>query len=177
MQLDKFLITSQKFYDNIDANILYAHTCGVSKIYLREFEESRFYKCLEVCKGFGILLFVHYIDKYKQCILESPCGIHLKGGELSTLSLIPSKKITSYSAHSLNDVREAYTRGVDCIFLSPVFFVENKPVPLGIEYFYHIPDEYKDRIYALGGIDSSNIDMFYDTKIRGIAGIRMFLKD
>ena len=176
MQLDKFLITSDKFYSDIDSNILYACDCGVSKIYLREFEISRFYKFLELCQKFNILLFVNYIDKYKDCILQYANGIHLKSRDFALIDLIPSEKLVSYSAHNLNDVSKAYNKGVDFIFLSPVFFVAKKNKALGIEYFYNLPNKYKDRIYALGGINASNISMFYDTNIRGIAGIRMFCK-
>ncbi|RDU56703.1 thiamine phosphate synthase [Helicobacter sp. MIT 99-5507] len=176
MKLDKFLITSHKFYSDIDSNISYAYDCGVSKIYLREFELSRFYIFLEICQKFNILLFVNYIDKHKECILKYAHGIHLKSKDFTLINLIPSEKLVSYSAHNLNDVDKAYNKDIDFIFLSPVFFVAGKNKPLGIEYFYNLPDKYKNKIYALGGIDSNNISMFYDTNIRGVAGIRMFLK-
>ena len=176
MYLDKFLITNDKFYNNIDSNISHAFSCGVSKIYLREFEISRFYVFLELCKKYNILLFVNYIDEYQESILKYANGIHLKSRDFALIDKIPKKKLISYSAHNLNDIKKAYNKNVDFIFLSPVFFVEGKNEALGIEYFYNLPNKYKNKIYALGGIDSNNIDMFYGTNIRGVAGIRMFLK-
>lgn len=176
MQLDRFLITSQQFYGDIDSNVSYAYDCGVSKIYLREFEIPRFYNLLTACQKFNILLFVNYIDKHKEHILKYANGIHLKSRDFAIADFIPSEKLVSYSAHNLNDVDKAHNKGVDFIFLSPVFFVVGKGSPLGIEYFYNLPNKYKDKIYALGGINFDNISMFYDTNIRGIAGIRMFLR-
>ncbi len=176
MQLDKFLITNERFYTNIDANLSYAYSCGVSKVYLREFEISRFYRFIDICSKLNILLFVNYIDKYINDILRYASGIHLKSIDFDLITLIPDEKLVSYSAHNISDVINAYNKNIDYIFLSPIFNVENKNPALGVEYLKNIPSKYKDRIYALGGINRSNIHCFKNINIKGVAGIRMFLK-
>lgn len=176
MQLDKFLITNEKFYLNIESNILHAHDCGVSKIYLREFEICRFYKFVDLCSKYNILLFVNYIFNYIDDILEYTNGIHLKSSEFDLVELVASKKLISYSAHNVDEVINAYNKSIDYIFLSPIFNVENKNPALGIEYIKKVPSKYKSKIYALGGINYNNINDFIDIGIKGVAGIRMFLK-
>ncbi|RAX52688.1 hypothetical protein CCY99_06865 [Helicobacter sp. 16-1353] len=174
--IDKFLITNPSFYTNIDRNIAYAMESGVSKIYLRDIglSENLLIDFLESCKKYNILLFINYIVKFLSYNIN---GIHLKGGELHLVDKIPANLFISYSAHSLDDVINAYNSNVDFIFLSPILFVKGKMPPLGIEYINKIPDIYKHKIYALGGINSTNIEDFYNLGIKGVAGIRMFLKD
>ncbi|MGX2982208.1 thiamine phosphate synthase [Helicobacter sp. 23-1045] len=83
-------------------------------------------------------------------------------------------KILSYSAHSLEDIIRAHKARIDFIFISPIFAVENKNAPLGIEFLAQIPREIKPKIFALGGINASNIHKFENLGIRGVAGIRIF---
>ncbi|MGX3011615.1 thiamine phosphate synthase [Helicobacter sp. 23-1044] len=83
-------------------------------------------------------------------------------------------KILSYSAHSLKDIIRAHEARIDFIFISPIFAVENKNAPLGIEFLAKIPREIKPKIFALGGINASNIHQFENLGIRGVAGIRIF---
>ena len=84
------------------------------------------------------------------------------------------KKILSYSAHSLSDILNAHKAKIDYIFISPIFAVENKNLPLGIDFIKQIPREIKPKIFALGGINSDNINAFENLGIAGIAGIRIF---
>lgn len=83
-------------------------------------------------------------------------------------------KILSYSAHSLEDILNAHKAKIDYIFISPVFAVENKNPPLGIDFIKQIPREIKPKIFALGGINARNIKAFENLGIAGIAGIRIF---
>lgn len=83
-------------------------------------------------------------------------------------------KILSYSAHSLDDILNAHKAKIDYIFISPIFAVENKNSPLGIDFIKQIPSEIKPKIFALGGINSDNIKAFENLGIAGIAGIRIF---
>lgn len=83
-------------------------------------------------------------------------------------------KILSYSAHSLDDILNAHRAKIDYIFISPIFAVENKNPPLGIDFIKQIPREIKPKIFALGGINANNIKMFENLDIAGVAGIRAF---
>ena len=84
------------------------------------------------------------------------------------------KTILSYSAHSLEDILKAHRAKIDYIFISPIFVVENKNPPLGIDFIKQIPREIKPKIFALGGINANNIKAFENLGIAGIAGIRIF---
>ncbi len=86
------------------------------------------------------------------------------------------RKILSYSAHSLSDILNAHSAKIDYIFISPIFAVENKNPPLGVEFLAQIPREIKPKIFALGGINKTNIHAFENLGIAGIAGIRAFDK-
>lgn len=80
----------------------------------------------------------------------------------------------SYSAHSLSDILNAHKARIDYIFISPIFAVENKNPPLGIDFLAQIPHEIRSKIFALGGINANNIKDFENLGIAGIAGIRIF---
>lgn len=175
--LDKFLITNHLFYINTANHLSYASKLGVSKVYLRDLN-----LCLDILESFGesckklnILLFINYLKDFLSHSLVR--GVHLKSDELDYKPNIPQNLLTSYSAHNLNDIEKAYNAGIDYIFLSPIFFVEHKMPPLGLEYISKIPQIYKKRLYALGGINHSNISHFVSLGVKGVAGIRMFLKE
>lgn len=175
-ELDKFLITSPIFYKNIDKNLKYALSLGVSKVYLRDLKLSKslLLSFIKSCKKYNILLFINYIVDF---LSYDIAGIHLRGQELGLRDKLANFFLVSYSAHSLNDVIKAYEMNVNFIFLSPIFSLENKNPMLGIEYIQRIPPIYRDSIYALGGINFSNESLFFNLGIRGIAGIRMFIKE
>ncbi|MDE6886942.1 MAG: thiamine phosphate synthase [Helicobacteraceae bacterium] len=176
--LEKFLITNKNFYNNIDSNLSYAKNLGVNKLYLRDknlnLEILKAFK--ESCDKYNIRIFINYIPRF---LSYNTDGIHLKSTELHLIinikNLANSYKI-SYSAHNFSDIQKAYDMGVDYIFISPIFFVKDKGIPLGVEFIDKIPLYMRSKIFALGGINKYNINKLQNLKIRGIAGIRMFLQ-
>lgn len=104
-------------------------------------------------------------------------GVHLKSTELACKKTLPQNLATSHSAHDLDALIAAYNAGVDFIFLSPIFFVEGKGTPLGLDYLKNIPEIYRAKIYALGGINLANIALFEGLGILGVAGIRTFVSE
>ncbi|RDU63965.1 thiamine phosphate synthase [Helicobacter sp. MIT 14-3879] len=170
--MDKFLI-SNKNYEFILSNLSFMKNFGVSKIYLRDEDLSIniLNNFLVSTKKYDIKIFINYNPKLSYF---GKCGIHLKGKQLHLANDLTNIPI-SYSAHSLDDVLKAYYSGVSYIFISPIFFVENKNKPLGIEFIKQIPLYIRNKIFALGGIDSTNITELEGLGIAGVAGIRMFL--
>ncbi len=173
--LEKFLITNNN-YNAILANPTRLAEYNITKIYLRDKNLS-----LEIFRAFlklqstlkNIVVFVNYVDS--PTILEHT-HIHLKSNELHLAGRFKGTKVLSYSAHSLEDIIHAHEVQIDYIFISPIFAVENKNAPLGIEFLEQIPREIKPKIFVLGGINTDNIKDFEKLGIRGVAGIRVFGK-
>lgn len=166
--MDKFLISSNN-YDFILSNILFLKQNGVSKIYLRDKNLS-----LDILDKFLSLSDIEIFINHIPYLLSRHTNIHLKSYELDLANDLANYKL-SYSAHSLNDIFKAYEKNIDYIFISPIFFVEGKNKPLGVDFLKQIPNHIRSRIFALGGINNSNLQVFDNFNIAGIAGIRMFL--
>ena len=186
--LEKFLITNSN-YEAILANPARLAKHNITKIYLRDKNLPpeifrAFLKLQSTLKN--VEIFVNYSDSPE---ILAHSHIHLKGDELPLARELKglccfdlqgesnsgeSAKILSYSAHSLSDILKAHEAGIDYIVISPIFVVEGKNAPLGLEIFAQIPREIKPKIFALGGINSHNIHLFENLGIRGVAGIRAF---
>lgn len=166
--MDKFLISSNN-YDFILSNISFLKQSGVSKIYLRDKNLS-----LEILDKFLSLNNIEIFINHIPYLLSKHTNIHLKSYELDLAKDLANYKL-SYSAHSLDDILKAYENDISYIFISPIFFVKDKNKPLGVDFLKQIPNHIKSRIFALGGINNSNLQVFDSLNIAGIAGIRMFL--
>lgn len=198
--LEKFLITHNN-YDAILANSARLAEHNITKIYLRDKNLSiKIFRVFLELKN--VEIFVNHSDSseilaHKNIHLKSD-ELHL-AKELKSQNLLDSAnlininraksldsaiftesysqnlpKILSYSAHSLDDILKAHKAKIDYIFISPIFAVENKNPPLGVEFLAQIPREIKPKIFALGGINAQNIKAFENLGIAGIAGIRIF---
>ncbi|MDR1615152.1 MAG: thiamine phosphate synthase, partial [Campylobacteraceae bacterium] len=81
------------------------------------------------------------------------------------------------SAHSLEEANRAVLLGADLLTVSPIFYVENKNRPLGLEKLKEITDKIPNKCLALGGIlENSQIQMCKYVGAVGYASIRYFLK-
>lgn len=169
--LDKFLITNHNYTAILSQiPLLYKH--NISKIYLRDNALS-----LEIFHQFLAIKQVDiFINVLESSEFAKHKNIHLKSNELHLAKKLKMQKnrILSYAAHSLSDILKANKANIDYIFISPIFAVKNKNLPLGIEFLKQIPQEIKAKIFALGGIDKSHIPIIEKLGIKGIAGIRIF---
>lgn len=166
--LEKFLITNNNYEAILAKNeLLYRH--NIRKIYLRD--SALDLRILErFLKLKDIEIFINFVESGKDFR-----QIHLKGNQLHLArSLKQNGKILSYSAHSMQEILEAFRLDIDYIFISPIFAVRGKNEPLGVEFLEQIPREIRSRIFALGGIQQSNVAIFEKLGIKGIAGIRIF---
>lgn len=201
--LEKFLITHNN-YDAILANSARLAEHNITKIYLRDKNLSiKIFRAFLELKNVEIFVNYSdssAILAHKNIHLKSD-ELHLAGElknidchdlPLASLAMTDSgaktldsaifaesysqnlPKILSYSAHSLGDILKAHKAKIDYIFISPIFAVENKNPPLGIDFIKQIPREIKPKIFALGGINAQNINAFENLGIAGIAGIRIF---
>lgn len=173
--MQKFLITHNN-YEAILANPTRLAEHNINKIYLRDrnLPSEIFHAFLEL-KNVEI-----FVNRSESPEILAHKNIHLKSDELHLAKSLKScdspksARILSYSAHSLSDILNAHKAKIDYIFISPVFAVENKNPPLGVEFLAQIPRKIKPKIFALGGINANNIHAFENLDIAGIAGIRAF---
>ena len=173
--MQKFFITHNN-YDAILANPARLAEHNITKIYLRDKKLP-----IEIFRAFlelkNVEIFVNHSDSPE---ILAHKNIHLKSDELHLAKVLKScdspkiARILSYSAHSLSNIFNAHKAKIDYIFISPIFAVENKNPPLGVEFLTQIPREIKPKIFALGGINENNIHAFENLGIAGIAGIRAF---
>lgn len=104
-------------------------------------------------------------------------GVHLTSRSVP-VSVVKRKfpdLIVGKSCHSVEDVLNAEDEGADYVFISPIFEVEGKGKPIGIEGLKKVLEVAKIPVYALGGINNSNVEEILKTGVYGVAGIRLFL--
>lgn len=95
-----------------------------------------------------------------------PCdGVHLAAAD-PLPALRPA--VVGRSCHSRDDLRRAADEGCDYATLSPIFVSPSKPgygPPLGVDALRDAPLP----VYALGGVDESNIAACLDAGAVGVA--------
>jgi thiamine-phosphate pyrophosphorylase len=107
-------------------------------------------------------------------------GVHLQKANIPVSAVrerFPDL-IIGYSAHSREELREAEKSGATYIFLSPVFQTRSKESflpPLGLETFCAWIQDIRTPVFALGGIDGSNVRDLFQAGCAGAAGISFFL--
>jgi len=134
-------------------------------------------RAVDYCKprGLGLLL-----NAEPALALESgAAGVHLTGPRLSALRQrpLPQNLWVAASCHGPEDLRHAGRVGVDFAVLSPVLPTLSHPdaPPLGWERFAAWTLEATLPVYALGGVDCSNLERAHRCGAQGVAGIRGFL--
>lgn len=79
------------------------------------------------------------------------------------------------SAHNIKEIRQKEIQGVNYIFLSPIFFKENKK-GLGLIKFINLSKNTNAQLVALGGVNSYNLNKLKLINIRSFASIN-YIKD
>ena len=105
-------------------------------------------------------------------------GIHCNSKQLDKIKSFKSRfSYVFYSAHTLEEIYQADNCGTNAVTISPIFAVENKGKPLGVEFLEKLnPKNFKADIYALGGIiNATHLEQIICTPIKNFASIRYFL--
>ena len=111
-------------------------------------------------------------------ILCGADGVHLPENSFDVKDVKKSfpHLIVGKSCHSLECAKVAEEQGADYITFSPIFYVPNKGKPQGLDKLKEVVNQISIPVYALGGINSSNIDDVLKTGVFGVASIRLFLQ-
>ena len=105
-------------------------------------------------------------------------GFHLG---LKTVGIEDAKKLlpgklVGYSAHHADEAAKAFRRGADFVTISPVFSSPGKGTTLGLEGLRATVKRCGENpVFALGGIDASNIPGVFRQGARGVSFIRAAL--
>lgn len=105
-------------------------------------------------------------------------NVHLTSHDLMRLQQRPSNlRWLAASCHNLAQIQHAQTIGVDFVVLAPVLKTLSHPdaPPLGWHWFTELVAMSKLPVYALGGMQSSDLERAKLRGAQGLAGIRLFL--
>ncbi|MGB9765867.1 MAG: thiamine phosphate synthase [Sulfurihydrogenibium sp.] len=134
-------------------------------------------KVLEVSKGYNTKIFIN--SRVDIALILNLDGVHLPSKSIP-IAYVKQKfphLIVGKSCHSVEDVLKAQEEGADYVYISPIFKVEGKGEPIGLEGLKEVLKVAKIPVYALGGINRSNYQDVLKTGVYGIASIRFFLQD
>ncbi|MEJ5172287.1 MAG: thiamine phosphate synthase [Hydrogenothermaceae bacterium] len=156
---------------------------GVRVIQIREKDlpDDELYKLvedtLEITKGYDVKIFVN--SRVDVAVLLGLYGVHLpeKSLPIKAVKHKFSNLVIGKSCHTVKGAVKVQEEGADYIFFSPVFEVEGKNKPVGLEGLRELLKKVSIPVYALGGINKANVKDVLNTGVYGIAGIRMFLED
>ncbi|MCX7759741.1 MAG: thiamine phosphate synthase [Hydrogenothermaceae bacterium] len=156
---------------------------GVRVIQIREKDlpDDELYKLvedtLEVAKGYDVKIFVN--SRVDIAVLLGLYGVHLpeKSIPIKVVKQKFSNLVIGKSCHTVEEAIKAQEEGADYIFFSPIFEVEGKSKPVGLDGLRELLKKVSIPVYALGGINMANVRDVLNTGVYGVAGIRMFLED
>lgn len=132
---------------------------------------------LKVSQGYDAKIFIN--SRVDIAVILNLDGVHLPESGLPVPAVkhkFPDLKVGK-SCHSIEASLKAQEDGADYIFYSPIFEVEGKGKPVGLEGLKELLKVIDIPVYALGGINSKNLKSVLNTGVYGVAGIRLFLED
>jgi thiamine-phosphate pyrophosphorylase len=109
-------------------------------------------------------------------------GVHLRKDSVP-VSAVRSRYnqwIIGYSAHSLEEMKNAEEQGASYLFISPVFQPLSKTEtgePLGMKTISSWCKSVKIPVFALGGVSVHNLSEIRQAGCAGAAGISMFIQN
>ncbi len=182
-----YLITSSDSFKNDDdfldkvAQILKA---GVNIVQLREKNKSASeiiklgYAIRQLCSIYNALFIVN--DRVDIAKILDADGVHLGQDDISiedARKILGEDKIIGISTHKPQDAIEAKNSGADYIGVGPVFKTPTKPntIPVGLEYVKWVRENIDIPFYAIGSIDTNNVNNVVSSGAENIAVIRALM--
>ena len=165
------LILKLEYLLSQNIKLIQARLKNLTESQVREFLEI----ALPLCqKNEAVLLINSAVKK----AFEMPChSVHLTSFDLFSLEKRPENLTwLSASCHNLNELQHAEKIGVDFVVLAPVFKTKTHPEtkPLGWNAFSEFVLDANLPVYALGGLQKSDLDTAKNLGAQGISGISTF---
>jgi thiamine-phosphate pyrophosphorylase len=127
-----------------------------------------------VCAALGAPLYVN--DRVDVALSIGADGVHLGGQSIHTgdaRQLLGSSAFISVAAHEVDDVVHAEASGASAVLVSPIFATAGKGAPRGTSFIADARSSSRRlRLYALGGVDSSNARACIRAGADGVAVLR-----
>lgn len=104
-------------------------------------------------------------------------GVHLSSRQLMAIDALPADDfLVGASCHDARELARATQIGASFAVLSPVLKTTSHPgqAPLGWEAFEGLLNTAKLPVYALGGLNQSDLERAKHSGAQGLAGISMF---
>lgn len=100
-------------------------------------------------------------------------GVHADSRKLQTYTCRPDVEWFSVSCHTVQDLQKAEQLNADFAVLSPVQHTKSHPdaEPLGWESFASMLQQVNIPVFALGGVNASDIEKAQHSGAQGVAGI------
>jgi len=160
-----YLVTTNR--KNLNEIVLQALEAGVRIVQYREkilndtekVNQAKELACL--CKKYNSLFIVN--DRIDIALAVDADGIHLGQKDIPTKiarKLLGNEMIIGRSTHCLEDIKNAEEEGCDYIGIGPIFPSQTKKKlnPIGIDYLRQGLEQTLLPAFAIGGINSSNIN-------------------
>ena len=160
-----YLITTNRV--DLEKIVIQALKAGVKLVQYREkflsdHEKVAQAKCLaSICKKYNSLFIVN--DRIDIALAVDADGVHLGQKDIPAKiarELLGHEKIIGRSTHCIEDIKNAEKDGCDYIGIGPIFHSKTKKQlnPIGIDYLKKGFNETLLPAFAIGGINSSNIN-------------------
>ena len=129
-------------------------------------------KLSNLCKENDSLFIVN--DRVDIAIAVNADGVHLGQTDMPidfARKLLGNDKLIGSSAHSIEEVSEAEIKGFDYLGIGPIYSSDTKPdlVPIGINLLEEASKTTSIPIFAIGGINISNINRIASEGITRVA--------
>tara|TARA_Y100001968_G_scaffold302640_1_gene316131 strand:- start:744 stop:1697 length:954 start_codon:yes stop_codon:yes gene_type:complete len=174
-----YLVTNNR--KNLKEIVVQALEAGVTIVQYREkllndnekINQAKDLACL--CKRYNSLFIVN--DRIDIALAVEADGIHLGQEDIppeTARNLLGAEKIIGRSTHCFEDIKNAEEEGCDYIGVGPIFpsKTKKKLSPIGIDYFRKGLKKTFLPAFAIGGINSSNIN-----KLNQINNLRIAVSD
>ena len=160
-----YLITTNR--ENLEKIVLQSLKAGVKIVQYREKflndseKISQAKHLASLCKKYNSLFIIN--DRIDIALAVDADGIHLGQEDIPTKiarELLGPEKIIGKSTHCIEDIKNAEQEGCDYIGIGPVFpsKTKNQLNPIGVNYLRKGLRETLLPAFAIGGINSSNIN-------------------
>ncbi|HWO42222.1 MAG TPA: thiamine phosphate synthase [Candidatus Eisenbacteria bacterium] len=136
-------------------------------------------KARALCARYRAAFFVN--DRIDVALAVEAQGVQLGKASLplsAARALLGEQRLIGFSAHSLDETREAAANGADFVLFGPVYATPSKAAygpPQGLDALKEVVAKSAIPVYAIGGIKLENIEAIRNAGARGIALISAVL--
>jgi thiamine-phosphate pyrophosphorylase len=169
MMNDLYLVTDEKLSLGRGINYIVERAVkgGVTMVQLREKELNtrdfitRAAEIKKILAGYHVPLIIN--DRIDIALAIEADGIHIGQSDMPyeyVRKIIPEKMILGLSVETMEQVDEAENFKLDYLSISPLFFTPTKTDlyrEWGIEGLKEVRSKTKHRLFAIGGINTSNV--------------------